>query len=153
MWMGRLLLALPLPGAPGGRLLLSNADQDHLAVATRVGRGAEQWLGDLLLVLAFREVANRHAVGFSPAMDGGHVRFANLAEGGRRWDRKAALPIEERAHLADGLQLGHVRLQKDAIDGATGQGDVIAQQGGIIGHRVALLVWNARRLHRERDLA
>jgi len=34
--------------------------------------------------------------------------------------------MEKQAHLADGLKLGDVRLQKDAIDRSTGQRDVVA---------------------------
>jgi hypothetical protein len=55
---------------------------------------------------------------------------------------EASLPVKKHAHLADGLQLGHVRLEEDAIDRAAGQRDVLAQQGGIIGHGEALAVWN-----------
>jgi len=35
--------------------------------------------------------------------------------------------MQKPAHLTDGLQLGHVRLQEDAIDRAAGQRDVVAQ--------------------------
>src|SRR6266566_1071166 len=55
---------------------------------------------------------------------------------------------EKPAHLPDRLELGHVRLQKQAINRTAGQRDVVTQQGGIIGHGVTLLVCNnPRRLH------
>ncbi len=72
-------------------------------------------------------------------VEGGHVGFTNLTEGSRRGDLEPAA-IEELADLADRLELGHVRLQKEAIDRPTAQGDVVTKQGGIIGHGVALLV-------------
>src|SRR5438132_2104555 len=133
-----LLLPLLLPRAPGRGFLLSNPNEDHPAMAALFGRGTQQRLSDLLLVFFLGEVANGNTVGFGPAVDLGHIGFADLAEGGRRGNRKATLPMQKPAHLADGLQLGHVRLQEDAIDRATGQRDVVAQQRGIIGHRVAL---------------
>src|SRR5438552_13874299 len=83
----------------------------------------QQRLGDLFLVVTLGEVANGNAVSFGPAVDRGHVGFADLAEGSRRWDRKTTLVIEEQAHLADRLQLGHVGLQNDAIDRTTRQRD------------------------------
>ena len=43
--------------------------------------------------------------------------------------------MKEDADLADRLQLGHIRSQKDAVDRAAGQRDVVAQQRGIIDHR------------------
>ena len=150
MRMAGFLLALLLPRTPGGCLLLSDANEDDLAFAALLSRGAQQWLDDLLLVVTLGEVANGNAVRFGPAVDSGDVGFADLAKGRRRWDRKAALPIQEQAHLADRLELGDIRLQKQAINRAAGQRDVVAQQRGIIGHDVALLVWNARRLHRQR---
>ena len=51
--------------------------------------------------------------------------FAHLAEGRRRGDGKATLPMQKPAHLANGLQFLDVRLQEDAIDRATGQRDVV----------------------------
>src|SRR5713101_9782491 len=45
-----LLLSLLLPRAPGRGFLLSNPNQDHLAIAALFGRGAQQRLSDLLLV-------------------------------------------------------------------------------------------------------
>src|ERR1700737_3783702 len=57
---------------------------------------------------------------------------------------------EKPAHLPDRLELGHIGLEKNTIDRAAGQRHVVAQQRGIIGHGVALLVWNTRRLHRRR---
>src|SRR5438477_4576954 len=135
-----LLLPLLLPRAPGRGFLLSNPNEDHPAIAAFFGRGAQQRLSNLLLVFFLGEVANGNTVGFGPAVDLGHIGFADLAEGRRRGNRKTTLPMEKPAHLADGLQLGDVRLQEDAIDRATGQRDVVVQQRGIIGHRVALLV-------------
>src|SRR2546421_580340 len=79
------------------------------------GRCTQQRLSDLLLVFFLGEVANRNTVGFGPAVDLGRIGFADLAERSRRGNRKATLPMEKPAHLADGLQLGHVRLQEDAI--------------------------------------
>src|ERR1700682_913119 len=133
-----LLLSLPFPRAPGRGFLLSNPNQDHRAIAALFGRGAQQRLSDLLLVFFLGEVANGNTVGFGPAVDLGHIGFADLAERRRGGNRKATLPMEKPAHLADGLQLGHVRLQEDAIDLATGQRDVVTQQRGIIGHGVVL---------------
>jgi hypothetical protein len=62
---------------------LSDADQHHLAVTTLAGCGAQQRLGDRLFVVAFGEVPNRDALIFGPAVNGGHVRFADLPKGGR----------------------------------------------------------------------
>ena len=146
--MAGFLLALLLPRPPVGGLLLGDADEHHPTFATLLSGSAQQWLSDLLLVFFLGEVANGNIVGFGPAVDLGHIGFADLAEGRRRGNRKATLPMEKPAHLADGLQLGDVRLQEDAIDRTTGQRDVVTQQGGIIGHGVALVVWNPRRLHR-----
>jgi hypothetical protein len=56
--MGRVLLSFSLPRSPRGCFLLGNADQDHLALAALLSRGAQQWLNDLLFVLALGEVAN-----------------------------------------------------------------------------------------------
>ena len=56
--MCRFLLAFRLPRAPRGRLLLSDADQDDLAVTALAGCHTQEWLSDLLLVVAFGEVAN-----------------------------------------------------------------------------------------------
>src|SRR5438128_7136534 len=132
MRMGHLLLPLRLPRAPRGGLFLGDADQDHLALTAFFSRGSQQWLSNLLLVVAFGEVANRNAFSLSPAVDGGHVGFTDLPEGSRRRDLEPAA-IEELADLADRLELGHVRLQKQAINRTTGQRNVVAKQGGIIG--------------------
>src|SRR5437588_1403696 len=150
VWVGGLLLPLRLPRAPGGRLLLGNADQHHLAVPTRFSCSTDEWFGDGLLVLAFGEVANGDTLGLRPAVNSRYVGFTDLAEGRRGRDPEATLSIQKQAHLADRLELGDIRLQKEAVDRTAAQRDVVVQQGGIIGHRVALLVWNARRLHRKR---
>ena len=126
MWMRRLLLSLLLPRAPGRGFLLSNPYQDHFAIAALFGRRAQQRLSDLLLVVFLGEVANGNAVGFGPVVDLGHIGFADLAEGRRRGDRKSTLLMEKPAHLTDGLQLGHVRLQEEAIDRTASQRDVVA---------------------------
>jgi len=105
---------------------LGDADQDYLALTALFSRRTQQWLSNLLLVLAFGKVANRNAFGLSPAVDGGHVRVTNLTEGSRRRDLEPTA-IEELADLADRLELGHVRLQKEAIDRTTGQGDVVTK--------------------------
>jgi hypothetical protein len=47
--------------------------------------------------------------------------LANLAEGSRRGDPEAALVMKKRTDLPDRLELGDVRLQKDAVDRAVGQ--------------------------------
>jgi len=88
MWMRRVLLPLRLPRAPGGGLLLGNADQNDLAFATLLGRGAEQRLSDLFFVFAFGEVANRNTLGLGPAVDSGDVGFTDLTKGCRRGDLK-----------------------------------------------------------------
>jgi hypothetical protein len=49
--------------------------------ATLLSGGTKQWLGELLLVVAFGEVANRNAIGFGPTMDSGDIGFADLAKG------------------------------------------------------------------------
>jgi hypothetical protein len=63
-----------------GRFLLSDAEKDDLAIPALLGRGAQQWLSDLLLGVALGEVANGNAVGCGPTVNGGHVRLADLAE-------------------------------------------------------------------------
>jgi hypothetical protein len=85
---------------------LGSTDQDHLAVTARFGRSAKQRLSDLLLVLFLGEVADGNILCLGPAMDGGHVGFAELAEGSRRGDRKATLPMKKLTHLPDRLQFG-----------------------------------------------
>ena len=49
--MAGLLLALLLPRAPRGRLLLSDADEHHFAIAALRSRGAQQLPSDLLFVV------------------------------------------------------------------------------------------------------
>jgi hypothetical protein len=65
---------------------LGDADQDDLAVATLFSRGAQQRLSDLLLVLAFGEVANGNAFDLGPAVDGSDVCLTDLPERSRRGD-------------------------------------------------------------------
>src|SRR5207245_7287365 len=81
--MRRLLLPLRLPRAPGGCLLLGNADQNDLGVTTLFSRGAQQRFSDLLLVVAFGEIANGNTLGFGPAVDSGDIGFTDLAKGSR----------------------------------------------------------------------
>src|SRR5438105_1396411 len=80
VWMTCLLLSLRLPRAPRGGLLLRDADQHHLAVTALFSSRAQQWLSDLLLVLAFGEVTNGNAFSRGPAVDGRDIRLTDLAE-------------------------------------------------------------------------
>jgi len=65
-------------------------------------------------------------VALGEAIDRRHIAAADLAQQRRRRDRKAT--IEQEAHdLKRGHQLRHVGLQKQPIDGAHLQRDVISQ--------------------------
>jgi hypothetical protein len=61
------------------------------------------------------------------AVDRLHVRVANLTECGRRWNLKVAPPSPERTDLSHRLQLRYIGLQKDPVNGAILERDVISQ--------------------------
>jgi hypothetical protein len=61
------------------------------------------------------------------AFDGLGVLLTDLPEGRRRWNPEAPLPAQERAHLPDCLQLGHVPLQEDPVQRPALEGHVIPQ--------------------------
>jgi hypothetical protein len=70
---------------------------------------------------------DRHTLGRGPAVYLGDIGIADLAEGGRGWDREPTLMMEELADPADSLQLWHVGLQEDPVHRTTRESDVITQ--------------------------
>jgi hypothetical protein len=77
---------------------------------------------------------DRNFVFFRVSVNRLHVSVADLAEGSRRRDSVLPPPAQEDAHLPDGLKFRYIRLQEDAVDGAALKGDVVPQQGRLVGH-------------------
>jgi hypothetical protein len=123
MWMA-ISPATP-PAAPGDRLLLGDADQDHAEAALALG-GLKVAARDQLLGLALAEPQHGDPITLDVAIDRGHVGAAEPAKQRRRRDRVAA--IQQKAHdLKRRHQLGHIGLQEQPIDRAHPQRDVIPQ--------------------------
>ncbi len=60
-------------------------------------------------------------------LHGPDVLLADFAEGGRGGNRELALPAQEDTDLPHRLQLRHVGLQEDAVDGTALAGHVVSQ--------------------------
>jgi hypothetical protein len=60
-------------------------------------------------------------------------------EKGRRRDQIPEVIVEEVAQAAGRLQLGHVRMQIQAVDTPNLKGDVVADNVGDVGHHTDLL--------------
>jgi len=80
-----------------------------------------------LFLLSLFEVHNGDMIHFRKAVDGLHICIANFAKRGRRRNRVLPLPPQKRAYIAHSLQSGHVRLEKDAIDGTATERHVIPE--------------------------
>jgi hypothetical protein len=88
----RVLLALGLPGAPGGGLLLCDADHHHTAVAALASRSLQKRAGHRFLVLPLLEVNHANLVLLGIAVYRLHVGFTDLPERCRGRDPKSPLP-------------------------------------------------------------
>jgi hypothetical protein len=116
--MSGLLLALSLPGSPDRSLLLSDANQHDPVLAFPSGR-LQIRTGGFLFVLSLLEPHHRDAFRLGELMDGLDIRLPDLAEGGRGRDFELPLPTEEDADLPHRLELRHVSLKEDAVEGTT----------------------------------
>jgi hypothetical protein len=114
-----------LKPAPGRRLLLRDADH-HDAEATIPFGLVHVAAGDQLLGLALLEMHHRDPVLAREALNGTHVRRADLAQ--RRPDRESETHDPTKPHQHPfGLQLGQVASEEDAVHAIDLQRHPLAQ--------------------------
>ena len=87
----------------------------------------EVGLGDGLLALPLLEVDDRHLLVLGELLDGGDELASHLAEQFVARDLLAAVLAEEPGELVGLLELGHVGVEEDAVDGLVHEGDVLIE--------------------------
>jgi hypothetical protein len=106
--------------------LLGDADHDHALLAEQGGVG-EVGCGDGLLALPLLEMDDGDAPLLGELLDGGHELAGHLAEELVAWDLLASVLAQEPAELVSLLELGHVAVEEDAVDGLVHERDVLVE--------------------------
>ena len=123
----------------GELALLGNADE-HDALAGLKARAIA--CRDVVLTLAALELDDWHHMLVGERLNCLNEAVVEWADGGRRGDPIAEVIAQEGAQLTRRLQLGHIAVEIQPVNGRSRQRDVVAQYRGDVG------AWHRRRLPR-----